>query len=264
MTKGKIDEILKEFAINISDYYILGDASLVIRGIKESCLDLKICGTKKVLENLKLRYNVKYIDGTDKKIFKINDEAEFIIEKENFECETVENYPLEDVEKILKQKKHKNYEKQDIVNIEKYIQNLKYEMSCGAYVVDNGKVLLVKHKNGEHWDFPKGHMEEGETKQETAEREVFEETGVKIKIKSNEEYKIIYKPKFNIQKTVIFFEAERIGGILKNQESEIIELEWLEYGKALERVTFEKSKELFKKFLMNKGIIVNVNLNKKM
>ena len=260
MTKGKIDEIITELAININEYYILGDASLVVRGIKDTCLDLKICGTKKVLENLKIRYNVKCIEGTDKKIFKINDETEFIMEeKENFECEIVEDYPLEDIAKILKQKKQKNYEKQDVANIEKYIQSLKYEISCGAYVLDNGKVLLVKHKSGGHWDFPKGHREEGETNQETAIREVWEETGVKIKIKSEEEYKSTYKPKFHIQKTVIFFEAERIDGILKKQESEIIELEWLEYDKALEKLTFENSKKLFEKFLMDKNRIVNKN-----
>lgn len=263
MTKEKIDELVAELALNINDYYIVGDASLVIRGIKDTCLDLKICGTEKVLENLKLRYPVKAIEGTEERIFKIGDEIELIVEeKENFECEIVEDYPLENVEKILEQKKQKNYEKQDVANIEKYMQSLKYEISCGAYVLDNGKVLLVKHKSGGHWDFPKGHREEGETKQETAIREVFEETGVKIKIKSDEEYKSTYKPKFHTQKTVIFFEAERICGILKKQESEIIELEWLTYDKALERLTFENSKKLFEKFLMDRN--KNVNKNKKM
>lgn len=39
--------------------------------------------------------------------------------------------------------------------------------NCGAIVFStdntNRKVLLIKHENGGHWAFPKGHVEEGET-----------------------------------------------------------------------------------------------------
>lgn len=59
---------------------------------------------------------------------------------------------------------------------------MKYEKSCGAIVIEDGKVLLVKHNAG-HWDFPKGHVEEGETEFETAIREVKEETNIDIKLK---------------------------------------------------------------------------------
>ena len=40
-----------------------------------------------------------------------------------------------------------------------------------------GRVLMIRHKNGT-WVFPKGHIEPGESKTETAEREVQEEAGV--------------------------------------------------------------------------------------
>ena len=121
-------------------------------------------------------------------------------------------------------------------------------------MIHDKKVLMVRHVNGGHWDFPKGHMELNETKQQTAIREVEEETGIKIQILSNKEYKNTYKPKMNVQKDVIFFEAEKIGGILKSQESEVVELAWFELNEAIEKLTFEKSKILFKQFLKDKKL----------
>ena len=58
-----------------------------------------------------------------------------------------------------------------------------YEKSCGAVVFtkvdDEIRYLLVSNKEG-IYGFPKGHVEENETEQETAIREVYEETNLKI------------------------------------------------------------------------------------
>ena len=63
---------------------------------------------------------------------------------------------------------------------------LRKEKSCGAlvYRIKNGELelLLLKHRFGGHWSFPKGHVEEGETEVETALREVHEETGLTIQL----------------------------------------------------------------------------------
>jgi diadenosine hexaphosphate hydrolase (ATP-forming) len=49
---------------------------------------------------------------------------------------------------------------------------------AGGVVVDGaGRVLLVRYRSGA-WAFPKGHVEPGETLEQTAVREVREETGV--------------------------------------------------------------------------------------
>jgi len=42
------------------------------------------------------------------------------------------------------------------------------------------RYLLVFGKKSEKWGFPKGHMEEGESEEQTAIRELFEETGIRI------------------------------------------------------------------------------------
>ena len=57
-------------------------------------------------------------------------------------------------------------------------------VGVGAIVINDGKVLLVKRgipPGKDLWAIPGGHVELGETLQETAEREILEETGIIIK-----------------------------------------------------------------------------------
>lgn len=51
------------------------------------------------------------------------------------------------------------------------------EVSAGGVVIRQGLVLVIQNRFGE-WVFPKGHLEAGETAEEAALREVWEETGV--------------------------------------------------------------------------------------
>jgi diadenosine hexaphosphate hydrolase (ATP-forming) len=51
------------------------------------------------------------------------------------------------------------------------------EGAGGVVINGAGHVLMIRHKNGT-WVFPKGHIEPGESKTSTAEREVLEEAGV--------------------------------------------------------------------------------------
>lgn len=120
---------------------------------------------------------------------------------------------------------------------------MKYEKSCGAIVVEDGKVLLVKHNAG-HWDFPKGHVEEGETEFETAIREVKEETNIDIKIEKENRYISEYSPKEYVMKTVIYFIGEKVGGEDKPQMEEVSDVEWIDVYKAVERITHQRSKEI--------------------
>ena len=61
------------------------------------------------------------------------------------------------------------------------------EKSCGAVIfrtvrTKSGKssfLYLVLHYTEGHWDLPKGHIEAGESEEETARREIYEETGIK-------------------------------------------------------------------------------------
>ncbi len=58
------------------------------------------------------------------------------------------------------------------------------KVGVGVAIIKDGKVLLGQRKNahGEgSWAFPGGHLEYGESWEECAKREVFEETGIEVK-----------------------------------------------------------------------------------
>ena len=61
---------------------------------------------------------------------------------------------------------------------------LERQYCASAYTIDfeNKKVLLMYNKKLNKWLQPGGHIEGKETPKETAIRETYEETGIKIKI----------------------------------------------------------------------------------
>ena len=123
---------------------------------------------------------------------------------------------------------------------------MKKEKSCGCIVMHKDKVLLVKHNKG-HWDFPKGHVEEGETEKQTAMRAVKEETNVNVQILSDKKYQTNYiiKDK-NIDKDVIFFLAKPLNLNQKPKLEEVIRSEWKKFEDALEVITYERSRQLLR------------------
>jgi len=84
------------------------------------------------------------------------------------------------------------------------------------------KVLLQKRTDVGLWGIPSGHVEPGETVAEAAVREVFEETGLEIRIKrligvySEPESQVFSYPNGkNVHFITSCFEAEVIGGSIK-------------------------------------------------
>lgn len=121
-----------------------------------------------------------------------------------------------------------------------------YESSCGAVVFNEEKeerlFLLIRNRRSAHWGFPKGHIEPGETKEETAIREVLEETGLNIEIvpgfiKSSE-----YVIQGKIEKSVSIYLGKTSEFDYKLQEEEIEECGWYTYAEALRVLNYENDK----------------------
>jgi 8-oxo-dGTP pyrophosphatase MutT (NUDIX family) len=123
------------------------------------------------------------------------------------------------------------------------------EKSCGAVIFRRKKdieVLVIRQNQG-HWCFPKGHVEGDESEQETAKREVKEETGLKIRFLFGFREETSYSPKPGVTKDVIYFAAEEDGGRLKKQKSEVSEIVWVPLHEASALLTYENDRQLFMK-----------------
>ena len=127
---------------------------------------------------------------------------------------------------------------------------MKHEKSCGAIVFrkhhDDYEFLLIQHLSG-HWGSPKGHVEEGETEQQTAVREVYEETGLQITLLQDFRETIEYSPAANIWKTVVYFLAEAMSEEVKYILPEVLAHKWLSFQEANAQLRFDNQKELLRR-----------------
>ena len=125
-----------------------------------------------------------------------------------------------------------------------------YESSCGAVVYRDikgeVKFLLIKNKRSAHWGFPKGHIEQGETKEETAYREVLEETGLHINIIDGFDCVSKYKIRDRIEKMVTIFVGTTKDTSTVIQQEEIEDYIWLTYDKAMNLLKFENDKNILR------------------
>ena len=126
------------------------------------------------------------------------------------------------------------------------------EYSCGAVITQGQgnrlRVLLVRH-NASHWSFPKGHMEQGETREETALREILEETGLVTHLDNGFRAVTVYSPKPDTIKEVTFFSARPESGVMRAQPEEIAELGWYSPDEAASLLTYESDRTVLNKAL---------------
>ena len=128
---------------------------------------------------------------------------------------------------------------------------MSYEKSCGAVVFrkhhGNTELLLFKHSAGGHWSFPKGHVETGETEQQTALREVMEETHIDVDLDPTFREVVTYSPKRDVKKDVIYFLGRAKNFDYIPQEEEIAQIKWVEINLAHSFLTYDNDKQLVNK-----------------
>jgi bis(5'-nucleosidyl)-tetraphosphatase len=138
------------------------------------------------------------------------------------------------------------------------------EKSCGVVLfrdTDEGRKYLILHYPGGHFDFPKGHVEEGEEDEEylTAARELEEETGITDAefmpgFRSTVHYTYTKKGNPSFKQVVFFVGKTESPDITISFEHQ--DFFWLSYEEALEQLTHDNAKELLQKaedFIKNFG-----------
>lgn len=99
----------------------------------------------------------------------------------------------------------------------------KIRVGCSAAIFDakREKVLLTQRTDNGRWCLPGGGMESGESAAEACEREVWEETGLKVRVTrligvySNPDQLVIYADGNKAFFVVLSFEAEILEGELQ-------------------------------------------------
>ncbi|MEY4020315.1 MAG: hypothetical protein RL484_467 [Actinomycetota bacterium] len=129
------------------------------------------------------------------------------------------------------------------------------EVSAGGLVVDTtGKLGLLigrrdqKDASGKRilWSLPKGHIEEGESPEQAALREVQEETGIESIIEKSLgviDFWFMAGGK-RIHKTVHHYLFRESGGLLAPQETEVDEVAWFPLAEIVERLAYPDEKKL--------------------
>jgi 8-oxo-dGTP pyrophosphatase MutT (NUDIX family) len=130
---------------------------------------------------------------------------------------------------------------------------MREERSAGVILYRQGprgrEYLLLQHPEG-HWGFPKGHIEEEEDLREAARRELREETGIgSITIVADFQGEVEYE--FNrddelVHKRVTYFLGETDQDEVQ-LSPEHLAFQWLDYRRALERLTYENSRALLRR-----------------
>ncbi len=126
---------------------------------------------------------------------------------------------------------------------------MKYEESIGGLVFKRNPLeFLILNYCAGHWGFVRGHREENETVEQTLLRELKEETGLEGKIYPDftAEHTYFFRSKKEIvKKKVIYFILEVFSKnvVLSKEHKDFV---WLPFSKALEKLTFESTKEILK------------------
>ena len=130
------------------------------------------------------------------------------------------------------------------------------ELSAGGAVVHNGDVIVIvpvkrDANRRQVLGLPKGHLDEGETPEVAATREVTEETGVTAELidkLGDVEYSYERRGRRRA-KRVAFFLFEYRSGSVEDHDHEIEEARWMPLEEAAEALTYAGEREIVRRAL---------------
>lgn len=123
-----------------------------------------------------------------------------------------------------------------------------HHRSAGGLVVHGPHILLISTQAGRRWQLPKGHIEEGETPEQTAVREVREETGVTGRVLaplSGIEYWYIERGYCRVHKTVAYYLLDYVSGDTADFDArEVSGAGWFTWEEGIARLSFDNERQV--------------------
>jgi 8-oxo-dGTP pyrophosphatase MutT (NUDIX family) len=121
------------------------------------------------------------------------------------------------------------------------------EISAGSVIYKKMnttiKYVIIHQIHGNHFGFPKGHVETHESLEETIKRECLEEVGIEIEIIGYPMYNH-YQIKDNIEKEVTYMLSKTEASTLRYQQEELYEANFLTYEEAMKKLTYQRDQEI--------------------
>ena len=114
--------------------------------------------------------------------------------------------------------------------------------AAGGVVRRNGKVLLVHRPKYDDWTLPKGKLDEGESWEDAAVREVEEETGLRCSL-GPELASTWYIDSQGRRKRVRYWLMQPESGTFA-PTSEVDEIAWLDPAAATQRLSYDRDREV--------------------
>ncbi len=127
-----------------------------------------------------------------------------------------------------------------------------HEYSCGAVVFtrkdDQLLYVIIRQRDGSY-GFPKGHMEEGETVEQTAVREIREEVGLRVRLLEGFSEQISYTlpQRRRVLKHVTYLLADYEDQKITIQHKELRSATLLPFKEALEKLQHENTRAVLRK-----------------
>jgi 8-oxo-dGTP diphosphatase len=136
-----------------------------------------------------------------------------------------------------------------------------HTIGVGAFVRDGNDILVIKDRVYKKYKLPGGYIDNEENISQALEREVFEETGINVKLESISSIGHFSPGQFNESNLYIVCNAKALSKTIKVADSqEIIEAKWIDVDEYLDSEEIHPyNKKIVITAMQNRGIKLEVN-----